>query len=282
MSTAVFLAVIAAALLHAGWNALVKVDGDRLLFMAVMLSAGGTVALATVPFLPLPDPRSWPYILLSVLLHQGYSAFLLLAYRYGDLSHVYPLARGSAPLMVALVSVTLVGETLTPTGLLAVVIIGIGIMSLALTRGAQGLHDPWTVALALTTGCFIAGYTIVDGIGARYAGNAHSYAAWMLGLEWAPVTVFAFWKRRGRSLPHLRRIWKRAAVLGVMGLAAYWAVIWAMTVAPIALVAALRETSIIIVLVFGVVFLKERLSLTRLAATLATLLGTVLLKFSRP
>ncbi|MEM7226176.1 MAG: DMT family transporter [Pseudomonadota bacterium] len=282
MEAHVFAVVLLAALFHATWNAFVKVDGDRLLFFAVMLTAGGLAALATLPFLPLPARESWPYILLSVLVHQGYSAFLLLAYRYGDLSHVYPLARGSAPLIVALVSVTVIGEALSPMGLSAVAVIGLGIMSLALTRDAQGLRDPWSVLCALATGGFIAGYTVIDGIGARAAGNAHAYAAWMLGLEWIPVAAFAFWIRRRSAGPHLRRIWKRASLLGVMGLIAYWAVIWAMTVAPIALVAALRETSIVMVVIFGVVFLKERLSLVRLAATMATLIGTVMLKLSRP
>ena len=281
MEAHVFAIVLLAALFHATWNAFVKVDGDRLLFMAVMLGGSGFAALCSTAFLPLPKPESWPYILLSVLLHQGYSGFLLLSYRYGEISHVYPLARGSAPLIVALVSITLIGETLTPMGLAGVLIIGLGIMSLALTRGAQGLRDPWAVALALVTGLFIAGYTIVDGIGVRLAGNAHGYAAWMLGLEWIPIAAFAFWVRRGRSLSHIRRSWRLAILLGFLSLAAYWAVIWAMSVAPIALVAALRETSIVFVVVIGVVFLKERLSLLRLAATLATLAGTVLLKAGR-
>jgi len=269
-------------MLHAAWNAFVKVDGDRLLFYAVMLATGGMAALTATLFLPPPRPQSWLYILLSIILHQGYSVFLLLAYRYGDLSHVYPLARGSAPLIVALAALLVAGETLTTTSWTAVVIIAIGIMSLALTRSAQGLRDPRSACLALFTGCFIASYTLVDGIGARHAGSAHSYAAWMIGLEWIPVTVFAFYRRRHGLAARLGSVWKRAMLAGLMTLAAYWAVIWAMTVAPIALVAALRETSIIFVIVFGVVFLHERLSLARLCATLATLLGATLLKVSRP
>ena len=197
MDLIVFLVVILAALFHAIWNAFIKVNGDRLIFMAVLLAASGVGALITTPFLPLPAPESWPYIALSVLFHQGYTVFLLIAYRYGDLSHVYPLARGSAPLIVALFSIVLL-------------------------------------------------------------------------------------QRKARALPQIGRVWKPAVLMGLMSLAAYWAVIWAMTVAPIALVAALRETSIIFALLFGVVFLKERLSLARLAASFATLAGTILLKMSRP
>ena len=235
----------------------------------------------TTPFLPLPAPESWPYIALSVLLHQGYSIFLLLAYRYGDLSHVYPLARGSAPLIVAFLSLTLLGEQLSRGALLAVFMIGAGVVSLSFTRGAQGLRDPWAVFFALGTGLFIAGYTVTDGAGARLAGGAHGYSAWMLGLEGLPIAVFVLWKRRTRALAQVGRIWKPAVLMGLISLAAYWTVIWAMTVAPIALVAALRETGIVFAVLFGVLFLKERLSLARLAAAFMTLAGAALLKFNR-
>lgn len=282
MEVHVFIVVLLAALCHAIWNAFIKVDGDRLVFMAVLLAGSGMGALSATLFLPLPAPESWPYIALSILLHQGYTIFLILAYRYGDLSHVYPLARGSAPLIVAFLSVTLIGEQLTRHALLAVFIMGVGIMTLSLTRGAQNLRNPWAVFFALGTGLFIAGYTITDGVGARLAGSAHSYAAWMLGLEAIPIVTFVLWKRKMRALPQINRIWKPAMLMGLISLAAYWTVIWAMSVAPIALVAALRETSIIFAVLFGVLFLKERLSLARLASTFLTLAGVALLKVSRP
>lgn len=282
MEVHVFVLVLLAALCHATWNAFVKVDGDRLVFMAVMLATSGGAALGATPFLPLPALESWPYIALSILLHQGYTVFLLLAYRSGDFSHVYPLARGSAPLIVAFLSLTLLGEHLTRDALLAVLLIGAGIVSLSFTRGAQGLRDPWAVFFALGTGLFIAGYTVTDGAGARLAGNAHSYSAWALGLEGIPVAAFVLWKRRAYALPRIGRIWKPAVLMGLISLAAYWTVIWAMTVAPIALVAALRETSIVFGVLFGVLFLKERLSLARLAATFMTVAGAALLKLNRP
>lgn len=277
----VFLVVLLAALCHATWNAFVKVDGDRLTFMGVMLAASGGAALAATPFLPLPAPESWPYITLSVLLHQGYTIFLLLAYRYGDLSHVYPLARGSAPLIVAVLSLALLGEQLSRGALLAVLLIGAGIVSLSFTRGAQGLRNPWAVFFALGTGLFIAGYTVADGAGARLAGSAHGYSAWALGLEGLPIAGYVLWTRRSRASTPIGRVWKQAALMGLVSLAAYWTVIWAMTVAPIPLVAALRETSIVFAVLFGVLFLKERLSLARLAATFVTLAGAALLKINR-
>lgn len=281
MDLSVFLVVLLAALCHATWNAFVKADGDRLVFKAVMLGTSGIAALSATPFLPLPAPESWPYIAASVLLHQGYTIFLLLAYRYGDLSHVYPLARGSAPLIVAFLSLTLLGERLTGSALLAVLMIGAGIVSLSFTRGVQGLRNSWAVFFALGTGLFIAGYTVTDGAGARLAGSAHGYSAWALGLEGLPIAAFVLWRRGAGALPQIRRVWKQAVPIGLIALAAYWAVIWAMTVAPIALVAALRETSIVFAVLFGVLFLKERLSLARLAATFMTLAGAALLKINR-
>ncbi len=177
METQVFFIVLLAALFHATWNAFVKVEGDRLVFMAVLLAASGIGALSTTPFLPLPAPESLPYMALSILLHQGYTFFLLVAYRYGDLSHIYPLARGSAPLFVAVLSVTLLGEHLSGQALLAIFLLSAGIMSLSFTRGAQNLRNPLAAFYALCTGLFIAGYTVTDGTGARLADSAHSYAA---------------------------------------------------------------------------------------------------------
>ena len=281
MDLTVFLIVLAAALLHATWNAFVKADGDRLVFMAVLMAAGGMAALAATPFLPLPAPESWPYIALSIVLHQGYMAFLLLAYRVGDLSHAYPLARGSAPLIIALLSIPVIGERLSQDALVAIILIGAGIMSLAFTRGAQNLHNPIAVVFALLTGLFIAGYTMTDGIGARLSGSAHGYTAWMMGLQWIPFLAFACWRRRGRIVRPALRIWRPAALMGLLSLAAYWAVIWAMTVAPIALVAGLRETSIVFAVLIGVLVLNERLSLARLAGAFTTLAGVVLLRVGR-
>ncbi len=282
MAAHVFAIVLVAALFHASWNAFIKVDRDRVLFMTVMMGSGGLVALAIALWLPRPAAASWPYIAGSILLHQGYMAFLLLAYRVGDLSHVYPLARGSAPLIVGLVAYALVGETLSRQGTLALLLLGLGVMSLSLTRGKQGLRDPRAAFFALGTGLFIAAYTLTDGVGARLAGNAHSYAAWMLGLQWLPFAVVVVAGRRRQAVAQVRRIWRAACAMGALSVAAYWAVIWAMTQAPIALVAALRETSILFAVLFGVLVLKERLSLVRLAATLSALAGATLLRLGRP
>lgn len=281
MTTGVFAMVLGAALLHAAWNALVKVNADRLVMIAVMMTSQVAVALLVVPFVAFPTPESWPYIWASTALNTAYCVFLINAYRYGDLSHVYPLARGSAPLIVAAISVAIVGETLNRQAALSVVLIALGIMSLTLTRGAGGFRDPRAMLYALGTGVFIAGYTVVDGLGARLADSAHSYAFWVHLLNGMPITLLALYLRRGRVLVSVRKSWKLGALAGIVSLLAYWIVIWAMTQAPMALVAAVRETSMVFAVVFGVFFLKERLNLARLASMGMTLIGTVMIRMSR-
>lgn len=167
--------VLGAAFLHAAWNALVKVNADRLIMVAIMMISQAAVAILALPFVEFPTSASWPYIWASTALHTAYFVFLVMAYRYGDLSHVYPIARGSAPLIVAVVSVVIVGETLNRQATLSVFLVGLGIMSLTLTRGASGFREPKAVLYALGTGVFIAGYTVVDGLGARLSDSAHSY-----------------------------------------------------------------------------------------------------------
>jgi drug/metabolite transporter (DMT)-like permease len=277
----VFAMVLGAALLHAVWNALVKGHGDRLVMMATIMGSQAVVVLFLLPFVAFPPAASWPYLWASIILHNGYYFFLIMAYRYGDLSHVYPIARGSSPLIVAVVSVVFIGEVLSRQATLSVVLIGLGIISLALTRGASGFRDPRAVLFALGTGVFIAGYTVADGLGARLADSAHSYTVWLFALDGLPLVALTLWLRRGRALEEARKTWKAGVFAGLMSLAAYWIVIWAMTLAPMALVSAVRETSMIFAVLFGVFFLKERLDLARLASTAVTLIGAVMLKTSR-
>lgn len=281
MTITVFSMVLAAALLHAVWNALVKVNGDRLVIVAVIMSSQTLICLLLLPFVGLPVGDAWPYILGSAGLHNAYCLFLVMAYRYGDLSHVYPIARGSAPLIVAVASMVVAGQFLTPQAMLAVILVTLGVMSLALTRGASGIRETRAVLFALGTGLFIASYTVVDGMGARVNGNAHVYTFWLLALHGIPFAVLTAVVRRHRLLPQVRRVWKSGLSAGIASLFAYWIVIWAMTMAPFALVSALRETSVVFAVLFGVVLLKERLDFVRLAAIAATLVGAVMLRTAR-
>lgn len=281
MSGSVFVLVLAAAILHASWNSLVKVNTDRLTLMAVITAGQALLALPGIGFVEWPAPASWPYLAASVVLHTGYFLFLVMAYRYGDLSHVYPLARGSAPLLVAIASAAFAGEVLSGQSLVAVLLVSAGVMSLALARGASGASDARAVLFALGTGGFIAAYTVVDALGARLAGSPHGYAFWLFALHALPMAVLVAARRRGRLFADLRGVWKTGLAAGFVSFLAYWIVIWAMTRAPMALVSAVRETGMVFAVLFGVFVLKERLDLARVASACVTLGGAILLRVSR-
>ena len=280
MSLSVFAMVLGAALLHAIWNILVKGQGDRLTIMAFISAVSGALSLLFLPFVDFPAPASWPYIWVSLIVHNAYYIFLVLAYKYGDLSHVYPLSRGSAPLLVTGISIIFVGEFLTTQGYLAVAIITLGIISLMLSRGSDGMKNLRAVFFALGTGCLIAVYTVVDGLGARLSGSPHGYIFWYLALDTLPLAVFVLWYRRGNALQEIRRSWKIGVIASLMVVVSTWIITWALTLAPLALVSALRESSIVFAVLFGIVFLKEKLDLNRLTAITMTLAGTILLKTS--
>ncbi|PVA10657.1 hypothetical protein DC366_07155 [Pelagivirga sediminicola] len=281
MSTTVFFAVIGAAILHAGWNALVKGGIDKRAAMGAVVIGHTPLALLALLFVPLPHADSLPFMIGGVALHVGYQIFLLRSYETGDLTQVYPIARGSAPLMVALFSVLVLGVHLERGEMLAVAIIGIGILSLAAVRRADGRRNPNAAALALTTGLFIASYSLVDGMGARLSGSALAYFSWM-ALANAALMALYF---AARSPATLVRIAQHGHVPFLVGgsasFVAYAVVTWAFTQAPIALVTALRETSIVFALLIGVVVLKERLDLAKVLSTAATLTGAVLLRYGR-
>ncbi|RVT85327.1 hypothetical protein DXV76_06055 [Rhodobacteraceae bacterium CCMM004] len=278
MSTTVFFAVIGAAVLHAVWNALLKSGADKLLAMTAVVLGHVPFALAALAVSPLPDAAALPYILAGVGLHVGYQLFLLQAYSAGDLTQVYPIARGSAPLIVAAVSVGILGVELGGVELLAVATIGLGIVSLALVRHADGQRNPRAAAFALGTGLFIAAYSLVDGWGARAAGTALGYYSWQ-ALGNAAVMAAIVARRAPGTLGRLAGEGRTMFVVGGgASFVAYAIVTWAFTQAPIALVSALRETSIVFALLIGVVALKERLDLAKVVSTALTLMGAVLLR----
>jgi len=281
MSTTVFVAVLGAALLHATWNAIVKCATDKRVSMGAVMLGHFPYAVAVLPFVPLPTPESLPYLIAGILLHLGYQLFLLQSYRMGDLTQVYPIARGSAPLIVALISVAVLGVHLAPLELIAVCVIGTGILSLALVRRADGQRNRNAALLALVTGCFIASYSLVDGLGARLAGTALGFYSWLAIGNGITIALYLILT----SPAVLRDITTKGRRVFVIGggasFVAYAIVIWAFTQAPIALVTALRETSIVFALLIGVFFLKERLDLAKVFATMATLLGAALLRYSK-
>lgn len=281
MSITVFVAVLGAALLHATWNGLVKSGADKRVTMGAVVIGHTPLALLALCFVPMPALASLPYMTVGIMLHAGYQIFLMRSYQTGDLTQVYPIARGSAPIMVALFSVLVLGVHLERIEVLAIAIIGIGILSLAIVRRADGQRNPNAVALALITGLFIASYSLVDGLGARLSGSPVSYFAWM-ALTNAAITALYFALRSPATLVQIARHGRWPLLVGgSASFIAYSIVTWAFTQAPIALVTALRETSIVFALLIGVVVLKERLDLAKVLSTTATLAGAVLLRYGR-
>lgn len=278
MSLTVFIAVMGAAILHAAWNALVKGGADKRVAMGAIAIGQVPAALVALAFAPLPDAASLPWMTGGLALHVGYQIFLMKAYEQGDLSQVYPIARGSAPLIVALVSVLALGTHLPPGEVLAVAVIATGILSLTLVRRADGIQNGHAAVLALITGLFIASYSLVDGLGARAAGTSLGFFAWLAVGN--AVLMAGYLAATGPGT--LRRIagHGRLTLLGggTASFIAYAIVTWAFTQAPIALVTALRETSIVFALLIGVVVLKERLNLGKVVATMAVLTGAILLR----
>lgn len=277
MDLPVFFVVLAAATLHASWNALVKVGEDRLAVIVLLTLTASAVALPVALWTGPPAPASWPYLGLSVL-HMVYFAMLVPMYRLGDLSQVYPLARGSAPLIVVALAAAVGGETLGPLGVMAVIVISLGILTLAL--GGPGLAGGgWRpVLVALATALTIGVYTIADGLGGRAADGVASYIAWLFLLMGPPLLVLALARRGAGLIDGLRRAWRPGVLGGVMAMASYAAVIWAMSVAPIAYVSALRETSVVIAALIGARLLREPFAGARLAAVAIVVAGAVLLQ----
>lgn len=281
MSLLVFSAVLVAAVLHAIWNGLVKGASDKALNMTAVVVGHAPAAILAVMLAPAPEPASYPYIAAGAALHVGYQFFLLWAYRAGDLTQVYPIARGSAPLVVALISVSFLGVVLTAVQGLAIAIIAVGLFSLALVRRDEGRVNVKAAGLALATGFFIAAYSLVDGLGARVAGTSFGYFGWLALINAVIFSgsmalykpgVFARLSTEGRHT---------FLIGGGASFAAYALVTWAFTQAPIALVSALRETSIVFALLIGVVFLREKLSLAKVFSVFTTLVGAVLLRFAK-
>ncbi|MHA6687801.1 EamA family transporter [Mesorhizobium sp. A556] len=279
MTLFVFTAVLAAALMHAAWNALIKVRTDR--FASISLTALGMTctALPVLPFVAFPSAEMWPWLIASVIIHIGYRLFLVRAYDVGDLAQTYPLARGAAPLVTTIGGVVLVGEF---PGVLAVA--GIALLSagtfLMSLRGGTRLSrlNGAAVGYALVTSLFISGYTLTDGIGARLGETALSYAAWLFVCDGICAMAIGFYYRGRRMLSTLAAEWKIGALTGFLSAAAYGIVMWAMTKAPIASVASLRETSILFAMAISVFLLGERMTAWRSAAALSILAGVIALR----
>ena len=281
MSLTVFGVVLLAALFHASWNFLVKREDDPHLGMTAVVLGHVPFGFFAVLFSPSVVPEAWPYIVVGALLHCGYQFFLINSYRYGDLSQVYPTARGSAPLITAIVSILLLGETYNGFQLTALVIIGVGIISLTFSGSRQERkNNSRTALLAITTAGFISSYSIIDGLGARIGGTALGFYGYLTIINGAIFSILIMMFRPGMALQVLKNNGSKALLGGGVSFLAYSLVIWSFTKAPIALVSALRETSVIFALLLGVFILKEKLTLLKICAVSMTLAGVIFLRIS--
>ena len=273
MTPLVIALVLGAALLHASWNAILRGGADRLWSITVMCAVSIVVALPFLVLLPSPARASWPCIALSSALQIAYCFFIVRAYAHGGLAQVYPLARGSAPLLVTLGAAILAGEKLNASALAGICLVSLGIMALAFERARLAAAS---TLLALASGGFIAAYTVTDGIGARLSGDPRSYIVWLFVVQGLGMIASYRAVRRSFALPGLGELVK-AVIGGVFGLLSYGLVIWALAHAPMGQVSALRETSILFAAVLGAVFLKEKVTLPRAGAAAMIAAGAVVL-----
>ena len=278
-SLAVSAAVLGSGVLHATWNALAKSVKDHLVGFVALNVAAGAMCLLVVPFVAAPDRRAWPYLALSVVVHVAYQALLLQSYRVGDFNQVYPIARGTAPLLVALLAVPLADERLGALQLAGVVAIATGLISLAQVREwlRPGLRPPPALAFAFATGVLITAYSLVDGLGVRRADSTLGYAAWLVLIESVSIPVFALVRERARVRRAWSASWRRAGLGGVLSVTAYAIVLWAQTRGALAAVTALRETGVIVAAVIGTVVFHEHFGRRRVVAAVLVATGVVLL-----
>jgi drug/metabolite transporter (DMT)-like permease len=281
MDAFVFAAVLIAAACHAGWNATIKGGLDPLATTVVISIGAAVVGAALLPVVGLPGGAAWPWCGASVVIHLVYFVALIESYRAGEMGQVYPIARGSAPLMTAIATTAFVGERLGLAGWSGIILLVAGVMLLSL-RGGRDITwlDRKAIGFALFTAVTICAYSVVDGVGARHAGSANAYSvALFVGI--GPVMVIYALARRGSGvIAAMGRQWRLGFAGGTLQFGSYGIAIWAMTVAPIAIVAALRETSVLFGALIAVTFLKEPFRAGRVAAALMIVAGLTLIRLS--
>ena len=277
MSLFIFITILCAALLHASWNALVKNSDDKIQGMLVLTLTHGFLGLIFAYFTQVPRIEAWPWLLASVFFHVIYQCLLALAYNYGNLSRVYPIARGTAPFIVLLVSLFFLDSALVKEEIIGIIILGFGL--LMMTQGIFSNHEnlrllPFALGSAIAT----AGYTLSDGLGARISENATSYISWLFILT-VPIFIPTAIALKGISVINIpMKTWKIGLAAGLFSFFSYWVAIWAMTKAPIPLVAALRETSILFAVLIGIFIFKEQVTKQKVIAAFFILCGLIIMR----
>ena len=278
MENLVILAVLAAAFLHAFWNFLLKENHDKALSMYAVTIGHMPIALVGLAYVGLPPADALPYIILSGFLHTGYQVFLMNAYRFGALSNIYPIARGLSPLLLALVSVGFAQDQLSRAELGGILLVAGALIVFGLAQYRFNKDGPMGMILAVITGCFIASYSLTDALGTRVAGSALGFYGAMSIVNIVLFTGFYLCFHRDA----LRRLPKEGMTLMVVGggasYLAYVIVLWACLTLPVAVVSSLRETSVVIVMIFGAVLLKEKMTRPKILACLAVVAGIALMR----
>ncbi|MFF5402518.1 EamA family transporter [Streptomyces misionensis] len=273
LSAGVLAAVLTAAVLHAVWNSIAHRIPDKLIgFTLISLACTGCAAVL-VCCAPLPPAGAWPFLAASAALQVASQLFLLRAYELGEFGQMYPLARGVAPLLVAIASVTLLGGTLSPVQATGVLLVSGGLAALAPASGRIGRAQLPALGAALGSGTIIASYTLVDGVGVRHSSDVLAYTAWLFLLQGPVIPLIALARRRGRLLAQLRPVAGTGLAGGVLSMTAYGLVVWAQAHGQVAAVAALRETGILVAAVIATLVFREPFGRLRLVAGAVVLTG---------
>ena len=272
--------VLIAALTHASWNALVKTTADGLCTFATVMGTGAVIYMFVAPFVDLPERSVWFYLWVSTFLHYGYFMFLWYALRHGDLSTAYPVARGSAPMIVAVGAAVLAGEVLSWQATFGLVIASSGICMLAFEKGLPRAGHRKPFLLAFITGLFIASYTVVDGLGLAKASEPWGYIVWLNIFDGAPLLIYVLVTRRQIYLEFLRVDGKKAVLGGVFAMIGYFFVLYALSFGHMAHVSALRETSVLFAVVLASFTLHEKFGPIRWVAAIAIVCGVATMHLS--
>lgn len=277
MTAFVFIAVLFAALLHASWNAIVKFGDDKMQGMVLLSIAHGLIGLVMIGVFPMPAKESWWLLAGSVLFHLIYKSFLTVAYTRGDLSRVYPIARGTAPMIVLVVGLLVLSDVVSGMQIAGILLVGLGIILMA--RGVFTQGEEWAlIPYALLAAVGTAGYSLFDGLGARASGTVSGYIGWLFFLDALLFTAGGLVVRGRSVLPSSGRVWMLGLIAGACSVGAYWIAVWAMTIAPIALVTALREVSVLFAVLIGVVFFKDRADPGKLLAAVVIVAGVIAIR----
>lgn len=281
MTFEVTFVVLLAAALHAGWNTLIKIHGDRMIVMAVVTCFGSMFSLLFIPFVEFPNSASLPFLGLAILLHTAYHLFLPIAYNHGDLGQVYPIARGSAPLLVTVGALVIAGEQLAPLAVLGVMFLTSGVMALTFERGGRFWHRPKAVLYALMTGVLIASYTVVGGLGVRQAGTVLGFAVWLTVANGLLTFLIVYMWKGGKTFIVAKQNCVTGLLGGIMQVSAYWIIVWALAFAPMAAVSALRETSVLFAAMISTFILKEGFGVWRFISAGLISLGLIATKVGK-